>query len=700
MENKKKRPEIKSERRVIFSSRTFNSKLFLKLTGDFIHPSIICVQILKYEKENRKIGEIERALPWLKTFSDFMNFINIKETPESSYKLLIELTWLLFYKYYKKNLIFKKAAEQGEFFYILLQGKMLKLTMVFKRDYLTLEEYLIYLFKMKLTREKEILKRCRELNKFYADIDGENLIKFCKENPQFNYDKLKERAIKEINELGFKPEDFQENKKKKFIYNIDKYLKISNVKKDAKNINNILATPKLYIGSYEKVGIITKGMMIGKLTPELIIDDNTYITIDNCDVVSVDKKTSKMNNIYELISQKKKRALAEYKNNFYIFRKVTENCFLKEIIPNFEYKLYHNGDKIFVQDSFNEGIYLIMKGKINLSINTSLMEISSYILNIKNSLKDFKDYVSNFKIFQEPFPSESETLKSNILKNLNLEEKNQLYITNKYDILTINEFSIFGTNELYDYKTGLYYFTAECITKEAIIYFLPKKYFYALLKKEYPAYIATAETVESKAKFIIEKMKNIIQKYERKKLKNNNININLNDDNENNKEENKNKIKNMNIFNNYRNSIKNLRNFINIQDGKLFNKGDEKTCEFPILLKEKEIFGKKIFNKGFNEYNNVRSKTLKEKLINNSYKKNYTKTLDNIQGYHYINRNINKRNKTLEEKSFMNKTRISFKRNIKLKLPSNFPFNVKDKFPTIIKHKNYNFKYIFTEKKV
>ena len=163
-----------------------------------------------------------------------MNFINIKETPESSYKLLIELTWLLFYKYYKKNLIFKKAAEQGEFFYILLQGKMLKLTMVFKRVYLTLEEYLIYLFKMKLTREKEILKRCRELNKFYADIDGENLIKFCKENPQFNYDKLKERAIKEINELGFKPEDFQENKKKKIIYNIDKYLKISNVKKDAK----------------------------------------------------------------------------------------------------------------------------------------------------------------------------------------------------------------------------------------------------------------------------------------------------------------------------------------------------------------------------------------------------------------------------------------------------------------------------------
>ena len=125
--------------------------------------------------------------------------------------------------------------------------KMLKLNMVFKRDYLTLEEYLIYLFKMKLIKEKEILRRCRILNNFYADIDGENLTKFCNENPQFNYDKLKARAKKEIIELGFKLEDFQDNKKDKYIYSVDNYIKIAEVKKDTKDINNILATPKSVI---------------------------------------------------------------------------------------------------------------------------------------------------------------------------------------------------------------------------------------------------------------------------------------------------------------------------------------------------------------------------------------------------------------------------------------------------------------------
>ena len=298
--SKGRRYNLKSERRVIFNSRTFNSKLFLKLTGHFIHPSIVCVQTLKYEMENRKISDIERALPWLKTFQDLMNFINLEETPESSHKLLIELTWSLFYRYYKKNIIFKKAAEKGEFIFILLKGKMLKLNMVFKREYLTVEEYLIYLFKMKLTRENEILKRCRQLNSFYADIDGQNLIKFCKENPQFNYNELKEIAIKEINELGFKIEDFQDNKTNKCIHSIDNYLKIAEVKKHTKNINNILATPKLYIGSYEKVGYITKGMAIGNLTNETFIDDSTYITVDNSDVLYLNKKNSNLNKIYEI----------------------------------------------------------------------------------------------------------------------------------------------------------------------------------------------------------------------------------------------------------------------------------------------------------------------------------------------------------------------------------------------------------------
>ena len=693
--HKKKGNNLRYERRVIFNSRTFNSKLFLKLTGHFIHPSIVCVQTLRYERDNRKLIEIEKALPWLKTFPDLMNVINLKETPESSHKLLIELTWLLFYQYYKKNIMFNKAAEKGEYFSILLKGKILKLDMVFKREYLTVEEYLIYLFKMKLTREKEILKKCRILNSFYADIDGENLTKFIKENPQFNYDKLKEIAKNEIIKLGFRLEDFQEGRKKKIISSIDNYLKITEIKRNTKEINNILATPKFYIGSYQKAGYITKGMAIGNLTQELTIDNSTYITYDNCDIVYLNKKTSKMQNLYELIKEKRKRVLSEYKNSFYIFREMTENSFTNEIIPHFEYKLFHKGDKIFLQDSLNEGIYLMKSGKVNLYLNSSIMELSIYISKIKNSLKGFKEFISSIKLFKEQHPSESELLKSNIIQNMVPSEKKHLYIQKKYDILTINDSSIFGTNELYNHQTGLYYFTAECATKEAIIYYLPKKYFYDILQREKAVYLAVAETVETKAKFIIEKMKLILKWYEINKTNNKDKKDIKERNNSENKEDSK---KSFTVFNNYKNSINNIRrnNIFNYPGLKLYTKTDEKTFEFPILLKDQYFKDKKLFTETI--YNNKEShKTLRDKLINNSCnKKKMVKTLNSITGH--SNKNINKRNKTFEDKLFLNKTKTIFKKNIKLKLPLNFPFNVQNEFPTIVKNKNknHNIKYMYT----
>ena len=690
---KRRNNNNKYDRRIIFNSRTFNSKLVLKLAGSLIDQSIITVQTLKYERENRKQEEIEQAIPWLKTFPDLMNFINLEETPESSHKLLIEMTWSLFYQYYKKNVIFKKASEKGDFFFILLKGKMLKLNMVFKRDYLTLEEYLIYLFKMKLIKEKEILRRCRILNNYYADIDGDNLTKFCNENPQFNYDKLKARAKKEIIELGFKLEDFQDNKKDKYIYSVDNYIKIAEVKKDTKDINNILATPKFYIGSYQKVGYITKGMAIGNLTKETFIDDSTYITMEEgCDIVFLNKKKSNLKKLYEMIIEKKLRALSNLKNSFYIFRHMTDSSYLTKLIPFFQYKLFHKGDIIFAQDSFYEGIYLIKSGKVGLHFESPVIEISTLISNIKNSLRNFKKFISGLKVFNKQDLEDSEFLKANVNQNT-INEKNHLYISKRYDILTIDEFSIFGTNELYNYKTGLYYFTAECVTKEALIYFLPKRYFHDILRKEHPLDLAVAKTVESKAELIIEKLKLIIRYYEKNRNHFKNDADNIEED----------KMKTFTIFNSYRNSIKTLRrnnNNINFPDLKLYTKMDEKTYEFPILLKDKYFLNKNVLTETLNENdNNINEniKTLKERVITNkTLDKNSIKNI-NITGS--LLNTIKRRNKTYEEK--INKTRYKFRKDLKLNLPYNFPFNVQNAFPTLVKNrtKNYNIKYINNDMK-
>ena len=663
--------KFKSERRVLFNSRTFNSKLFLKLTGDFIHPSIVCVQTLRYERENRKLAEIERAIPWLKTFSDFMNFINLKETNESSYKLLIELTWILFYRYCQKNIIFKKPAEKNEYTFILLKGTMLKLDIIFKREYITVEEYLIYLIKMKLIREKKIIKCCRRLNSFYADIDGDNLIKFCQKNPQFNYDKLKEIAKKEIYELGFKLEDFGEGKKGNIINSIDNYIKITDVQRNIKNINNFLATPNFYIGHYQKVGYITKGMLLGNFTRDYSIDNSTYITIDNCDVLYLNKKTSKIKKLYELMVEKKTRILSEIRNSFFLFKNISENAFFNEVIPYFQYKLFHKGDKIFVQDSLFEGIYFIKSGKLNLYLTSSIIEISTYISNIKNSLKNLEDLISNMTSYKSELLSDNEILQ---IKSINTGGNIHLFNSKKYDIITINELSIFGTSELYNCKTGLYYFSAECVSDEAVIYFLPKKFFYSLLIKENPVYLHMKDIVQTKANHLLEKLKLIIKRHEMERLYENNN-------------------KNFNMFNNYKNSntILKKNNFFINHGLKLFTKDDEKTYDFPLLLNDKLYTNRNINNKNnetVNVINKERNKSLREKFM--------TKTIGNF--YSHTKKTMNKRNLTLGDKLILNKNKTIFHNNIKLKLPSNFPFNVKNEFPTIVKNKNYNVKYFNTTK--
>lgn len=674
----KNEKQKKLPNRILFNSRTFNSKLFLKLTSSIIEPSIICIQTLRYESENRKPFEIESAIPWLQTITDLMKFINMEESPESSKKLLIELTWFLFYKYYRKNKILKKPGENNEFFYILLGGKILRLNIVFERISLTLEEYLLYLFKMKLTHENEILRKCRLLNSFYADIDGENLYKFCLDSPQYNFEELKEKAKKEIISLGFQIENFNDDRKT-IINSIDNYLKIATIKKNIKSINDgIHASPKFYIARYEKAGYIMKGQLIGNLIKEKYNDDSEYICIENCDIVQLNKNSSKLEKLFNLIIKKKRKSLSKLKNNLLIFNLLNENFFYNEVIPHFEYKQYHQGEKIFIQGSIYRGVYLVTDGEVNVYLNSSINEIGNYILNITNSLIHFKEYVSNLN--KMSYSKESnESVKPKIMKdkkNLDREKVDSLNKNKKFEVLNISKYSIFGTNELYDNNTGLYYFSAECSSKEAIIYFLPHKYFYSILVREKPIYLSLAEMIEFRAKDIIGRLKyhikcfdNVMNKTTKKFIETTNIN-NLNN-------------KNLS-YNNYIASLK----YINV---KKINKKialkirNEKTYEFPPLIKDKN-------NHSIKEYNNKTSYIANETIASFSFKnKNNISLRDKVFNQYkkikLMSINPNPNNTSLYNRKIkLNERRINLSerankiKNFKIHLPNNFPFKIQNSF--------------------
>lgn len=149
---------------------------------------------------------------------------------DSTEQLLSEIAWIIFHKKYKKNTLMKKPGEKNEYFYLIMTGKIQKVTIVFKKEKITLEEYLIFLLKMKLINEYELLRKCRQINKSILDINYNNIEYFCDKNPKYNYQDLLEKATKEVTNLGFDPKKIHIDENMD-IPSIQNYLAVGEIKK-------------------------------------------------------------------------------------------------------------------------------------------------------------------------------------------------------------------------------------------------------------------------------------------------------------------------------------------------------------------------------------------------------------------------------------------------------------------------------------
>ena len=77
-------------------------------------------------------------------------------------------------------------------------------------------------------------------------------------------------------------------------------------------------------------------------------------------------------------------------------------------------------------------------------------------------------------------------------------------------------------NELYDYNTTIYNFSAECISKEASLFFINKNNFNLILSKEKSLYSSVIQKVELRIKYMVACIKNFKKKLtiENYKIKN------------------------------------------------------------------------------------------------------------------------------------------------------------------------------------
>ena len=460
-----------------------------------------CFQVMKLLRSNRGINDIENCKSLFKTFNSFLSYVSLNNDREDIDNLLSEIAWVIFHKKFKKNTLIKKPGEKNEFFYLLMAGKIQKVNVVFKKEKITLKEYLIYLLKMKLIKEYEVLKKCRQMNKSIMNINYENIEYFCEKNPKYNYLELLKIATDEIKNLGFDLRKINHNDEYD-IPSIQNYLDVGEIKKDIKSQINKGPTIYLYIPKYELSCMLTKGDYFGFLTKDIFTEFSSYICLEDCDLGYINKNKILESSIFEQIDSTLSKYFSINKNKYYIFKDIDDKIFNEKYSSFINYQKYKKGDKIFLQGGINEGIYLINDGEINISSYTQLNDLTKLMLNLICSLKGFQEHVppSEFKNIVK----ENNDNNNNSIKGIISYEDNK---TN-FDFGILKDGDILGLNELYDYKTSRYNFSAECISDEANVFFINKNNFNLILGKEKSSYCSVIQKVELRIKYLIGCIKN------------------------------------------------------------------------------------------------------------------------------------------------------------------------------------------------
>ena len=502
---------------------TFLSKLLIKLTSKIVIPDLY-LQILKYEIKNRTNDDIAKTLPRFQTLGPFNDYINYKEDNQTDFssKIITNLAWVSFYKYKRKLSFIKKANEDGNNFYLILNGSLTKLNLTFKKEKISIEEYLLYMIKMKMLQEKQILFKCNKLNSAYVNLDINNFKVYFLYNKNYNFKELKQRARKELIDAGF---NFT-NDGRIEMSSVDNYIKLGIFKINERS--DVQTRFNLFIGNYVKINNLYKGSYIGDLSKNENNEGYTYICDKNCDICYVNKVESSNSKLYDYILEKYSKIFMKIKNKFYILTDTDDNICSNLVLPLMTFKKFKKGEIIITQNSQYEGVYFIIDGKVKISISQTFHELSNTLLSLQYSIFNFKDYVSKIiktidiiNEFNLKYMLQAQ--KRNMIDIGNNKINGQIFSTNEYlnyfngiktiDLYTLSEGDMLGLNELFDYKTELYNFSAECVSDEVNAFYISKTNFNNIMEKENEIMNNVIQLIDLKAKTLIGKINSFREEY-------------------------------------------------------------------------------------------------------------------------------------------------------------------------------------------
>ena len=506
----KVRRPIKIKKNTFFKSSTFASKLFLKLASSSINPVISCVSILKFEPQNRSRKDIEKTIPWLSTLDDLTTFLLLDEKPSDYHNIMIEFGLILFYQYAKQHHIVKRLGEKHNFFYLVMNGSLAQLEVEYSKESLSDEDYLIHLIKLSILNENELANKIISNNADIFPINDNNIEHFCNNSTHYDYHLLYRKAEQILEKYHLSSIN------KKGIHNVSSiadYIKMTAVEIDSERSNNgnktfneRMKTKKKYytIPHFVQTGILRTGSYFGDLLlNQKDQNECVYISTEHSDLGYINKNVvNHISNIFLIISKKMKRIFKEKQQLYYIFRNIPQNTFLNTYTKMISFKRFKKGEKLFTQETEYKGVFLLQKGSIEIFTNRVYDELDGLMVSLQHSLMCFNEYISTLKESDIPLENVSTLFHNPIYKSY--EFINASKNKKKVPITTLNNSEVIGLNEYYNNKTHIYNFSAECVSDEAYVYFIPKEAFTFIINKETTVKTAIIQLVELKVQLFVQ----------------------------------------------------------------------------------------------------------------------------------------------------------------------------------------------------
>lgn len=418
---------------------------------------------------SEKIGQLLEEIPELENFLDEKD-INLKK------KLYVEIGRYIKFSRMEKGCTIKHLGEGDKLFHMIFYGKILKLNIVYKTLYISLKEYILFLAKLLIINEKFLYADCIKKNqKLFKIKETIDIIDYGKNIKTFDFeDEIKK--IKNLNDEIFLKKISEEEKMKRKL-NIQELISLYNPKTEERN--NYLNVEQKYnvllpffyvdkiIDSISFIGDLNKSHGIKKYS--------SYICLTNCDVFYIDKTELKDDIIFNHINSNKSDLIT---NNLfrkhYIFKDGDINFLQKNYSKFFSMIKIKKGENLILQNSVYDGVYFIGKGVIEIKIKRSyndLNELKYNILNynpnlINQNLESFRDKKRDI-VIQRLLRNPQFIKEANEVKEINFG--------------TLVDTEIIGLSDLYDKNSGIYNFSAQCISNEAELFFVPKEIFNSIL---------------------------------------------------------------------------------------------------------------------------------------------------------------------------------------------------------------------------